>query len=276
MPAASQTPAQKPAFEVASVKPTSTPSGPGQIGRPPGGRLTATNVPLMFLIQNAYRVRPFQVIGGPAWMATDHWDIDAKAQEGSIPQPSGPPDPNVPDGLSLRLQALLEDRFKLQVHRETRDLPIFELSVAKSGVKAKLSDDQGPIRPPAPGTPPPRPGGPMPRGNISLMIGGGELHAAAIPFANFAATLSQILGRTVVDKTDLKGLYDFDLKWTPDVGQTVGPAGTLPPGVELPPIDPSGPSLVTGLQEQLGLKLESTKGPVQVLVIDSVQRPSEN
>jgi uncharacterized protein (TIGR03435 family) len=116
----------------------------------------------------------------------------------------------------------------------------------------------------------------MPRGNISLMIGGGELHAAAIPFANFAATLSQILGRTVVDKTDLKGLYDFDLKWTPDVGQTVGPAGTLPPGVELPPIDPSGPSLVTGLQEQLGLKLESTKGPVQVLVIDGVQRPSEN
>jgi uncharacterized protein (TIGR03435 family) len=159
---------------------------------------------------------------------------------------------------------------------ETRDLTIFELTVAKGGVKAKLSDDQGPILPPAPGTPPPRPGGSMPRGNISLMIGGGELHAASIPFANFVATLSQILGRTVVDKTDLKGLYDFDLKWTPDVGQAVGPAGALPPGVELPPIYPSGPSLVTALQEQLGLRLESAKGPVQVLVIDSVQRPSEN
>jgi bla regulator protein blaR1 len=261
---------------VASVKPTLTPSGPGQIGRPPGGRLTATNVPLMFLIQNAYRVRPFQVIGGPDWLATDHWDIGARAPEDSISQSSGPPDPNVPDGLSLRLQALLEDRFKLKLHRETRDLPIFELTVPKGGVKAKLSDDQGPIRPPAPGTPPPRPGGPMPRGNISLMIGGGELHAAAVPFANFVATLSQILGRTVVDKTEMKGLYDFDLKWTPDVGQAVGPAGALPPGVELPPIDPSGPSLVTALQEQLGLKLESSKGPVQVLVIDSVQRPSEN
>jgi uncharacterized protein (TIGR03435 family) len=109
-----------------------------------------------------------------------------------------------------------------------------------------------------------------------MMIGGGELHAAAVPFANFVATLSQILGRTVIDKTDAMGLYDFDLKWTPELGQNIGAPGPLPPGVPPPSTDPSGPSLVTALQEQLGLKLESSRGPVEVLVIDSVQKPSEN
>jgi uncharacterized protein (TIGR03435 family) len=89
---------------------------------------------------------------------------------------------------------------------------------------------------------------------MSIMLGGGELQATAVPLSNFAGALSQILGRTVIDKTDLKGLYDFKLKWTPDVGQKVGPPGPLPLGVELPPVDPSGPSLVTALQDKLGLK----------------------
>jgi uncharacterized protein (TIGR03435 family) len=264
----------RPQFEVASVKASPPESTGGQIGRAPGGRLTAKNAPLALLIQNAYRVRPFQVIGGPNWMATDRWDIEARAADGSIPQQTGPPDPNVPDALALRLQSLLEDRFKLQIHRETRELPVFELSVARAGVKVKLSEDQGPIRPPEPGAF--RPGGPMPRGNISLMFGGGELRAAAIPMANFASTLAMVVGRSVLDKTGLKGLYDFDLIWAPDVGQELRPAGPLPPGVQLPPIDPNGPSLVTAIQEQLGLKLESSKGPVEVLVIDSVSRPTEN
>jgi uncharacterized protein (TIGR03435 family) len=280
MQSAAHAQSPRPQFEVASVK--ASPQGRigGQLGRAPGGRLTASNVPLALLIQNAYRVRPFQVIGGPDWMTTDRWDIDARAEEGSIPPQAGPSDPNVADPYSLRLQSLLEDRFKLRIRRETRDLPIFELTVAKGGLKAKLSDDQSPFRPPERGAPPPPPpslrqGRPMPRGSISL-FGGGGLQAAAIPFVNFAATLSQIVGRTVVDKTELKGLYDFDLKWTPDAGQTIGPPGPLPRGVETPPIDPSGASLVTALQEQLGLKLESSKGPVEVLVIDSVSRPSEN
>ena len=108
------------------------------------------------------------------------------------------------------------------------------------------------------------------------MIGGGELHEAAVPFANFVATLSQMRGRTDIDKTDAKGLYDFDLKWTPELGQNIGAPGPIPQGVPPPSIDPSGPSLVTALQEQLGLRLESAKGPVEVLVIDGVQRPSEN
>jgi uncharacterized protein (TIGR03435 family) len=252
----------RPQFEVASIKPAA-PNSLGQLGRAPGGRLTATNVPLVLLIQNAYRVRSFQVLGGPSWMATERWDIEARPEEGSV-TPPGPQDPNVPDLFSLRLQSLLEDRFKLQIHHETRELPVFELTVAKSGLKAKLADDQTPFR-----------AGDQ-RGGISLMIGGGELRAMAVPFPNFVAALSGIVGRTVVDKTNLKGLYDITLKWMPDVGQVVGPSGPLPPGVQLPRPDPSAPSLVTALQEQLGLKLEGSKGPVEVLVIDSVSKPTEN
>jgi uncharacterized protein (TIGR03435 family) len=92
-----------------------------------------------------------------------------------------------------------------------------------------------------------------------------------VPVKDLATVLSDVFGRPVINRTELKGLYDFGLKWTADV-----PPGPLPPGVQLPPPDPSAPSLVTALQEQLGLKLESSKGPVEVLVIDSVQKPTEN
>src|SRR5262249_36904930 len=118
-------PPARPSFEVASVKPSAMAGNFMGIGRAPGGRFTANNVALRFLIQNAYRVRDFQIIGGPSWMATDRWDIEARAEDGSIAPPTGPPDPNVPDGISLRLQSLLEDRFKLKLHHESRDLPLY-------------------------------------------------------------------------------------------------------------------------------------------------------
>src|SRR5262245_64535333 len=108
-----QTPdSAKPKFEVASVKPSTTGNNFIGIGRQPGGRFNANNVPLKLLIQNAYNVRDFQVIGGPTWMTTDRWNIEAKAEEGSIAPQSGPPTPGVPDGIGLRLQSLLEDRFQ--------------------------------------------------------------------------------------------------------------------------------------------------------------------
>jgi uncharacterized protein (TIGR03435 family) len=122
-------------------------------------------------------------------MATDRWDSEARPEEGSV-TPPGPQDPNVPDLFSLRLQSLLEDRFKLQIHRETRELPVFELTLAKGVLEAKLADDQAPFRP-----------GDQ-RGGISLMIGGGELRATAVPFPNFVAALSGVVARTVVDKPE--------------------------------------------------------------------------
>ena len=115
----------------------------------------------------------------------------------------------------------------------------------------------------------------MPR--RSMMIGMGNLEANGVEFASFVQMLSQQLGRTVVDKTGIKGLVDLKLQWTPEMGQHTTPFGPSPAGVEPPPAsDPSGPSIFTAVQEQLGLKLESIKGPVEVLVIDGVEKPSEN
>jgi uncharacterized protein (TIGR03435 family) len=210
------------------------------------------------LMTEAYRVRDFQISGGPGWLVTDRWNLEALPEGVSVEMPTVSSDPNTPGPLEICFQSLLEDRFKLKIHRETRELPVFELTVAKGGVKAKLADDQTPLR------------AGWQKGGISLMIGG-ELRATAVPFPTFVAALSRFVSRPIVDKTTLKGLYDITLKWTPDPLP-----GPLPTGGQLPPPDPSSPSLVTALQEQLGLKLESSKGPVEMLVIDSVSRPTEN
>jgi uncharacterized protein (TIGR03435 family) len=280
IPLLSQAPgAARPSFEVASVKP----SDPGQRGssimNQPGGRLVIRAVPLRALITFAYRVRDFQISGGPGWVTTDRWDMEARAEEGSITPPNGPPDPNTPDAMAIRLQSLLEDRFQLKFHRETRDLPIYELSLAKGGLKLKLSEDQTPYQPPERGAPPPPPlqrGGAMPR--FSMRMGRGNLEGVAMDIPNIVQAFSSQLGRTVVDKTGLKGLYDFKLQWTPDTVAQGGPGGLAGPGgpEAAPPIDPNGPSIFTAIQEQLGLKLDSTKGPVEVLVIDNVRKPTEN
>jgi len=271
-----QTPAgPKPTFEVATVKP----ADPGQRGssimNQPGGRMVIRGMPLRGLLTFAYRVRDFQISGGPGWVGTDRWDIEARAEEGSITPPPGPPNPNKPDPMAIRLQSLLEARFELQVHRETKEQPVYELSIAKSGSKIKLSEDQTPYRPPERGAGPPppmQPGAAMPR--FSMRVGNGNLEAVSMDIPNIVQTLSSILRRTVVDKTGLAGLYDVKLTWTPDVSAGGGPP--LPGGNEPPPSDPNGPSIFTAIQEQLGLKLDSAKGPVEVLMIDSVQKPTEN
>lgn len=268
----------KPSFEVATVKANTSGAGRVAILGSPGGRIASIGTPLRMLITYAYRLRDFQVSGGPAWIATDRWDLEARAAEGSVPPPTGFPDPNVPDGMALRMQSLLEDRFQLKFHKETKELPVYELTVAKGGSKLKLNEDQSPFRLPERGDePPPRPqrGGTMPRGNISM--GRGNFEGRGVPFSALVQVLSQQIGRTIINKTDIgAGLYDFKLQWTPDVGQGGGPVGPPPPGVEQLPVDPNGPSIFTAIQEQLGLKLESTKGPVEVMVIDSVQKPTEN
>lgn len=272
----------KPSFEVATVKPAE----PGQqgiagISRQPGGRLVIKNMPLRPLLTYAYNIRDFQVAGGPGWMTSEVWDIEARAEEGSIP--AGPLDPSKPNPLAIRLQSLLEDRFQLKTHTETRELPVYELSIAKGGLKMKLSDDQGLIKPRDPGDPPPpppfQPGVPLRRGTV--FMGRGNLQAAAINVTNIVQSLSSLVGRIIVDKTGLTGLYDVKLQWTPDPTQVPNGiaifAGPGPGGRDAPPpIDSNGPAIFTALQEQLGLRLDSAKGPVEVIVVDSVQKPSEN
>ncbi len=166
------------------------------------------------------------------------------------------------------LQALLADRFQLKLHSDTKQLAVYALVLAKNGPKlqAAISGDTYPngFKGPDGG------GGP---GMIFMEGNGGPVTGQGVPIADLVRLLSQQLGRTVVDKTGLTGKYDFKLKWTPDENQ--GPPG--PPGADnAPPPDSSGPSIFTAVQEQLGLKLESQKGAVKILVVDHGEKPSEN
>ena len=269
MLAAGQAPAQKPSFEVASVKPSDPNQRGATIQKFVGGRFVAKGVSLRLLLTYAYSVRTFQILGGPGWIGTDRWDIEGKAEEGSAVALPYVDDPNAADSMPVRLQSLLEDRFQLKLHRESRGLPIYELMMAKSGLKMKLSDDQTPFKIPEPGVALtlPQCGGGI--GRYQLRLGRGKMEGCAVELSSFIEDLSQQVGRTIGDKTGLKGLYDINLQWTPDL-----PAAANPADGASPPIDE--PSIFTALQEQLGLRLESAKGPVEVLVIDNVQKPSEN
>jgi len=266
MPSASQTPAQKPQFEVASIKPNVTSSIPPSYQAQPGGRFVIDNAPFKLIVALAYTLRDYQVFGGPGWITTDRWDVEAKAPEGSISAGLEYPSPATPNHpLFLMLRSLLEDRFQLKAHPERREEPVYELTVAKTGSRMKVSDDQASVEFPAG----PNRTDPVPRGRIRVGLGYREGNAVRIE--QLLSVLSELLGRPVINKTGLTGLYDFKLEWSPEEGPTAGGNGQAPPSPNL-----SGPSFFTAVQEQLGLKLESAKGPVDVLVIDSAQRPSEN
>jgi uncharacterized protein (TIGR03435 family) len=261
-----QTPAsRKPQFDVVSIR-RNTAEGNANIGDQPGGRFVASHIALRRVIQFAYRDNQ-QFIGGPDWLDTDRWDIEAKAPEGTVSQRSSPFNVAAPDTLALMVQSLLEDRFGLKAHQETRQLPLYELVVAKGGLKLKLSDDQ---TPPAAlsGAGGAQRGATLTRGGIRL--GRGDLEARAQSLSILATALGALyLDRPVIDKTGLKGLYDIRLQWTSD------PRPTVSAGTAAAPAD-SGLSLFNAVEEQLGLKLESGKGPLPVLLIDSILRPSEN
>jgi uncharacterized protein (TIGR03435 family) len=271
--------AQAPSFEVASVKRNNSGDGNVSRGMQPGG-MTFVNAPLRQLIIAAYGVQPFQIIGGPAWMTSDRFDIAAKA-EGTPP----------PEQMNLMLRSLLADRFKLVARMEKREMPTYSLVKAREdgrlgpGLKP-ASVDCGPAGRGRGGPPAPPPGPPPGAGRagqaISLgggcrvMIAPGRVMSSGQPIAQLATLLGNQLGRPVIDQTGLTGGYDFELSFMPDAGRG-GAAATPPPGAPpLPPIDPDAPSLFTALQEQLGLKLEADRGPVDVVVIDSVQPPTED
>ena len=157
----------KPSFEVATVKPSASGDNRVAIVGQPGGRIVVTNATFKMVMGMAYRVRDFQISGGPNWIGTDRWNIEAKAEEGSIPRPAGPPDPTVIPPQLLMMQSLLEDRFQLKMHRETKEMQAYDLVVARGGSKLKPSEDQSPPRPPERGTPPPRRLSMLARGRIT-------------------------------------------------------------------------------------------------------------
>lgn len=250
-------------FEVASIKPAATDARGTMIRMMPGGGLTVTNATLRLLLTLAYDVRDFQVSGGPGWVGSERYDINAKAER----SPSSDPVPEDPrkmtdeqrktnqEQMRQRLQALLAERFQLAIHRETKEAPVYALVVAKNGPKLQESKEGGP----------------------RLMMGRGQLNGQGALMEMLATVLSNQLGRPVLDKTGLQGKYDFKLEFTPDPGQAAGPFGGLAPGPDAPPPpDPNGPSIFAAIQEQLGLRLDSQKGPVEMIVIDRVEKASEN
>jgi uncharacterized protein (TIGR03435 family) len=267
IPILSQAPAgARPQFDVASIKVHPPPIT--RIVIPPvgPGRFVVEAFSLKQLVARAYSVPEVRVLGGPSWVDTERYDVDAKS-ESSIPQQQ----------MSLMIRSLLEDRFQLQAHTETRALQVYELAVAKGGSKLKSSEDQTPpappLAPPAAGQRGGPLGGQLPRG--AFTGGRGSMQGSAVPIGGLVNFLTKQLGQQVYDKTGLTGLFDFKLEWTPGNEQAPGPFGPNPDAPP-PPADSSGPSIFTALQEQLGLRLESTRGPVEVVVIDSAQRLTEN
>lgn len=272
--AKAQSPAADPAFDVVSVK-RNTSGGP-MLQRNTPGNIAMFNVPVRQLVRLAYQLQDFQIVGAPDWANTDRFDIEGRFE----PPPPGPP-PQTPRML-LMLRTLLRDRFGMVARMETRQMPILALRLVRADGRpgpqlkpaavdcAALNGARG--RGPA-GSPPPFSLGERPA--CGDRMGFGQLLAGGMPMSRLATQiLSQLTGRIVVDRTGLTGGYDIDLKWTPTPDQL--PPGPPPPGVELPPIDPNGPSLFAALQEQLGLKLDAERGPVEVLVIDRLQQPAEN
>lgn len=259
----------RPQFEVASVKPN-TSGDFRSTSTTRGGRFVATNYTLRRLIQFAYSPKGSQllndhIVGGPAWIDTDHFDLEGRIENDRAG--------NVP----VMVQSLLEDRFQLKVHRETRELPIYDLVVAKRG-KLKLSDDQttpNPKAPPAPAT-----GDTLARGVFGILPGssGFTIEGRAVPISILVNLLRSEVGRPVVDKTDLQGLFDIHLPFIPESNPIAARPRVPTPSRPQPatPLDLSGASIFTALQEELGLKLESAKGPVEVLMIDHAERPDAN
>jgi uncharacterized protein (TIGR03435 family) len=248
----------KPISYVASVKPNNAVDARTFSEYSPGGRLTATAVTVGYLLRIAYRIQPYQLVGAPAWISIKRYDIAARVEDSPAASQQ-----------SL-LRALLKDRFKLAVHNETRELPIFALVVARSDGKlgpqlSKSTFDcaayfAGPHDPPELGRTP----------NCATRIGPGALFGKAIPMTQLATSLAPLLSRFTVDKTGLTGGFDVELTWTPDQASPNITGNVLSDAAP----NPSGPSIFAALQEQLGLKLVAEKGPVAVLVVDYLEEPS--
>ena len=262
-------------FEVATLKQNKSGERGGGIRRLPGGRVTVTNMAARFLITFAYQLGQYQLVGGPAWLADDKFDITAKI-EGN-PEWEGPGS-GKPDPIQVAMRKLLAERFKLTIHTESRDLDAYALVMDKPGVA-------GPALKPSPtdckalaeqlrqGKQPPTPPQPV-NGIMPCSILGriGQISFDGFPMSQAAGMMVGQAGRPVVDRTRLIGNWQFVMTFAQE-----RPAGApLPPNEQLPPPDPNAPSFFTALQEQLGLKLESTKAPFDVTVIDSVEHPTDD
>jgi uncharacterized protein (TIGR03435 family) len=260
---ATATMAQAPAFEAASVKKRIEPGG-GSMGRQPGGRFTAQGVSLQDLIVFAYNIQPYQIVDGPAWLDVERWDVAATGA------------PGTPEDVLRALQQLLADRFSLVVRRETRELPVYALTMARSDGRLGEQMKRAALDCNAARAEAQKTGIIPPDAKRLCFVQGrvGGIRIGGAPLSDFAAMLSTRLQRTVIDRTGLSGAWDLTLTYTPEPQQIAKGAGSpLEPALD---VDPNGPSIFTAVQEQLGLKLEALSAPVAVLAIQRAEFATEN
>jgi len=242
-------------FEVTSVKETRSVPGPGELAgiRPiAGGTYMARYATLKSMIREMYKITDVQIAGGPNWINTARFDVTAKAEH-----------PDNLGNLNIMFQNMLADRFKLQFHRETRTLPVWVVTMDKNGSKMKVNPSPEQFE-------------------VPIKLSGAGAASTSLTFTGIHSNMEylcwwlglvinrfQQVDRPVVDRTGLKGFYDFTLTFVPDPSGRTGPNGEPLASFE-------GSNLAEALREQLGLKFENTKSPVQVFIVDHVEKPSEN
>jgi uncharacterized protein (TIGR03435 family) len=248
-----QSKVQRPSFDVASIR-AHDPGDRKLVDNYepyPGGRFTATNCSPWMLIHYAFQLQPFQISGGPGWIKSEHYDLNAKPAEVRT---------NF-DDIPVMLQGLLEDRFQLKYHWEVREAPVYDLVVVKAG-KLRESIVMGDCPPPLShpdGIPKDAPCG-------GLTNSPGHTNGYNVTASELAGNLSWLLSKPILDKTNLAGKYDVELQWTPE---SVEMRSDLSPGQD-------APGIFTAIQEQLGLKLQPARGPVRMFIIDHISEPSDN
>lgn len=242
----------RPAFAVISIRSNKSDTGvPSMMFSGNGARFVARDVTAKALILSAYQIDNLQLSGGPAWLSSEDFDIDAQSDQDVVPL----------DRRWLMVRSLLEDRFQLRIHRESRRTSYYVLVAAKNGPKMKLSAD-----------PTSREG--SPQGAITFGAGSATGNAIALPV--LARYLSAVLRRTVIDKTGLEGFFDIQLRWTPDPLDNPAAAPGAPHAATPAGAPPADGSLFTALEEQLGLRLQAAQGPMDILIVDRIDKPSEN
>jgi uncharacterized protein (TIGR03435 family) len=269
----------RPQFEVASVKLNTSGDLRRGLGPAPGGRFSAINAPLRELIAFAYGVpnarANLQIVGGPAWVDSERFNVEAVAPGGTIPQGQAGP----------MLREVLVDRFKLQVHQESREVPVYHLVMDRadnrlgSRLRPSTIDCAARRAARARGTPPPAQPGPAAeapprppadpatiRPTCGLRQAPGRLAGDAVPMSQLVEALAPMAGRIIVDRTGLGGYFDIDLEWSVDAR---APRPNDAPEVV---VDRDAPGLFTAVREQLGLRIENARGPVDVVVIDAIER----
>jgi bla regulator protein blaR1 len=229
---------KKPVFEAASIKPPD-PNYSGSGWNTSTGRITVRNMTLRQLVMLAYDVKDYQVSGGPKWLDDDRYTIVAKLEDAGQPAPRGKENDA---RLRLAMQSLLADRFRMAMHTESREMSAYALVVARNGFKLQKSEAAG--------------GSSSSWGSHS---GHGTATFKGASMERLAYHLASMLDRPVVDRTGVQGVFDFSLQWSADDA-----------------VDPSGPSIFTAIQEQLGLKLEGQKVPMEIIAIDHAEKPDAN